>query len=73
MDGSRIEDIMTMVVATATPPIVGGLTLRTTFVLPPAGTTSPSACDWTDGSRSAARGSPDDVQRGIEGLSRRRC
>ena len=35
MDKSRIEDIMTMVVATATPPMVGGLTLTTTFVLPP--------------------------------------
>ena len=35
MDKSRIEDIMTMAVGTATPPMVGGLTLTTTFVLPP--------------------------------------
>lgn len=35
MDKSRIEDIMTMVVGTATPPMVGGLTLTTKFVLPP--------------------------------------
>ena len=35
MDKARIEDIMTMAVGTATPPIVGGLTLTTTFVLPP--------------------------------------
>ncbi len=35
MDKARIEDIMTMAVGTATPPMVGGLTLTTTFVLPP--------------------------------------
>jgi len=35
MDKSRIEDIMTMAVGTASPPMIGGLTLTTEFVLPP--------------------------------------
>ncbi len=35
MDKSHIEDIMTMAVGTATPPMAGGLTLTTTFLLPP--------------------------------------
>jgi hypothetical protein len=35
MDRSRIEDIMTMVVKTASPPMVGALKLNTKFVLPP--------------------------------------
>ena len=34
MDKSRIEDVMTMAIKTA-PPMVGGLTLNTTFLLPP--------------------------------------
>ena len=35
MSQSRIEDIMTMVVKAPKPPMVGGLTLTTKFVLPP--------------------------------------
>jgi AsmA-like C-terminal region len=35
MDRSRIEDIMTMAVKTASPPMVGALKLNTKFVLPP--------------------------------------
>ena len=35
MDKSRIEDVMKMVVKTASPPMVGGLKLNTKFVLPP--------------------------------------
>ena len=35
MDKSRIEDVMTMAVKTASPPMVGGLRLNTTFLLPP--------------------------------------
>ena len=72
MDRSRIEDIMTMVVATATPPIVGGLTLRTTFVLPP-GRDDVAERLQLDGrfTLTRARFTNDDVQRKIEGLSRR--
>jgi hypothetical protein len=63
---------MTMVVATATPPIVGGLTLRTTFVLPP-GRDDVAERLRLDGrfTLSRARFTNDDVQRKIEGLSRR--
>ena len=35
IDKSRIEDIMKMVTTTPTPPLVGALTLNTTFLLPP--------------------------------------
>ena len=35
MDKSRIEDIMTMAVKAASPPMVGGLKLNTKFLLPP--------------------------------------
>jgi hypothetical protein len=72
MDRSRIEDIMTMVVPTATPPIVGRLTLRTTFVLPP-GRDDVAERLRLDGrfTLSRARFTNDDVQRKIEGLSRR--
>jgi len=35
MDKSRIEDVMTMVVKSASPPMVGGLKLNTKFLLPP--------------------------------------
>jgi hypothetical protein len=35
MDKSRIEDVMTMAVKTASPPMVGGLKLNTKFLLPP--------------------------------------
>jgi hypothetical protein len=35
MDKSRIEDVMKMVVKTASPPMVGGLKLNTKFLLPP--------------------------------------
>ena len=35
MDKSRIEDIMTMAVKTASPPMAGALTLNTKFLLPP--------------------------------------
>ena len=35
MDKSRIEDIMTMAVKTASPPMVGALKLNTKFLLPP--------------------------------------
>jgi hypothetical protein len=35
MNDARLEDVMTMVVPTATPPIVGALKLTTKFLLPP--------------------------------------
>jgi hypothetical protein len=72
MDKSRIEDIMTMVVATPTPPIVGGLTLTTTFLLPP-GPDDVAERLRLDGrfALSRARFTNDDVQGKIEGLSRR--
>jgi hypothetical protein len=35
MDRSRIEDLMRMVVKTASPPMVGGVKLNTKFLLPP--------------------------------------
>ena len=35
MDKSRIEDVMTMAVKSASPPMVGGLKLNTKFLLPP--------------------------------------
>jgi hypothetical protein len=35
MDKSRIEDVMKMTVRAASPPMVGGLKLNTTFLLPP--------------------------------------
>jgi hypothetical protein len=35
MDKSRIEDVMTMAVKTASPPMMGGLKLSTKFLLPP--------------------------------------
>ena len=35
MDKSRIEDIMTMAVKAASPPMVGALKLNTKFLLPP--------------------------------------
>jgi hypothetical protein len=35
MDKSRIEDVMTMVVKAASPPMIGGLKLNTKFLLPP--------------------------------------
>jgi hypothetical protein len=35
MDKSRIEDLMTMAVATASPPMVGSVKLNTKFLLPP--------------------------------------
>jgi hypothetical protein len=38
MDKSRIEDVMTMAVKAASPPMVGGLKLNTKFLLPPGET-----------------------------------
>ena len=72
MDKSRIEDIMTMVVATVTPPIVGGLTLTTTFVLPP-GRNEVVERLRLDGrfTVSQARFTDDGVQGKIEALSQR--
>jgi len=72
MDTSRIEDIMTMVVATATPPLVGGLTLTTTLVLPP-GRNEVIERLRLDGrfTISRARFTNDDVQGKIEELSKR--
>jgi hypothetical protein len=72
MDRSRIEDIMTMVVATATPPIVGGLALTTTFVLPP-GRNEVVERLRLDGrfTISRARFTSDEVQGKIEELSKR--
>jgi hypothetical protein len=70
MDKARIEDIMTMVVATVTPPIVGGLTLTTTFVLPP-GQNEVVERLRLDGRFTVthARFTNDDVQGKIEALS----
>ncbi len=72
MDKSRIEDIMTMAVGTATPPMVGGLTLTTTFVLPPGERDVPERLRL-DGrfAIGRARFTNYDVQGKIEELSKR--
>lgn len=72
MDKSHIEDIMTMAVGTATPPMVGGLTLTTTFVLPP-GENDVSERLRLDGrfAIGRARFTSYDVQGKIEELSKR--
>jgi hypothetical protein len=72
MDKSRIEDIMKMVIRTASSPMVGSLTLKTKFVLPPG------AADVVDRLRldgqfriGKARFTNYDVQGKIEELSKR--
>ena len=72
MDKARIEDIMTMAVRTATPPMVGGLTLTTKFVLPP-GENDVSERLRLDGRFTIlrARFTNYDVQGKIEELSKR--
>jgi hypothetical protein len=72
MDKSRIEDIMTMAVKTASPPMAGGLKLNTMFLLPPG------AKDVVDRLRldgqfwiTRARFTNYDVQGKIEELSKR--
>ena len=72
MDKSRIEDIMTMAVKTASPPMVGALKLNTKFLLPPGEN------DVVDRLRldgqfwiSKARFTNYDVQGKIEELSKR--
>lgn len=72
MDKSHVEDIMTMAVGTATPPMAGGLTLTTTFVLPP-GENDVSERLRLDGrfAIGRARFTSYDVQGKIEELSKR--
>ena len=72
MDKSRIEDVMKMVVKSASPPMVGGLKLNTKFLLPPGDN------DVIDRLRldgqfwiSKARFTNYDVQGKIEELSKR--
>ena len=72
MDKSRIEDIMTMAVKTASPPMTGALKLNTRFVLPP-GENDVADRLRLDGrfSINRARFTNYDVQGKIEELSKR--
>ena len=72
MDKSRIEDIMTMVVGTKTPPMTGALTLTTKFVLPPGENDVPERLHL-DGrfTIGRARFTNYDVQGKLEELSKR--
>ncbi len=72
MDKSRIEDVMTMAVKTASPPMTGALKLNTRFVLPP-GENDVADRLRLDGrfSINKARFTNYDVQGKIEELSKR--
>lgn len=72
MDKARIEDLMTMAVPTAKPPMMGGLRLTTKFVLPP-GETDVSQRLRLDGHFTVMRGkfTNYDVQGKINELSKR--
>jgi len=72
MDNARIEDIMTMAVKTPTPPMTGGLKLKTKFLLPP-GDRDVSERLRLDGEFAIARArfTNYDIQQKIEELSKR--